>query len=644
MYNLINVRLDFFTCVSQVLTKMVGIFALSHMTGVCRSSLLSSRFHRIMSSRTYLYFGGEFHVSEFNDIKTRNELADFLKIPRKQLSYILYVKGINNLYTSFEIYKKNGGIRKINAPLEGLKDIQKKLAEALYNHKKKKWGNTDKISHAFEINKGIITNAENHRNKRFVLNIDLEDFFDSFHFGRVRGFFNKNNRFLLPIEVATVIAQISCYEGKLPQGAPSSPIITNLICEILDHRILKIAKQYKLDYTRYADDLTFSTNDKNFLELQTEFYIKVSEEIIRAGFKINVKKTRLQLRDSRQVVTGLVVNKKINVNRVYYKETRAMAHQFYKQGEFEINGKPATLNQLEGRFSFINQLTRYNNKRDGEKHHFYCLCSRELQYQKFLFYKYFFANPKPLIVTEGKTDVAYLKSALKNLHNEYPNLITKKGDGKFEFKVSFLKKTKRLAYFMGIYQDGGNAFKNIYNFFDSKKAASDYLSYFKNTSNTLPKNPVILMFDNEIDSGDKKPIGDFLKHSRIEDKKRNDLKEKYFVNIIDNLYLLTTPLIRGKPESDIEDLFEDITLSHKIGEKTFTKEDTYDISKYYGKEIFSKYILKNYSSINFTNFRTTLDNIDNIINTYRKGGAGAGHDLEEKNIDKSSAGKVLLEI
>ena len=122
--------------------------------------------------------------------------------------------------------------------------------------------------------------------------------------------------------------------GKLPQGAPSSPIISNLICEILDHRLLKIAKKYKLDYTRYADDLTFSTNDKKFLGLQTEFYEEISKEIIRAGFKINEKKKRLQLRDSRQVVTGLVVNKKINVNRIYYKETRAMAHQLYITGKF----------------------------------------------------------------------------------------------------------------------------------------------------------------------------------------------------------------------------------------------------------------------------------------------------------------------
>lgn len=579
---------------------------------------------------------------EFDGIKTRNELADFLNVSRKQLSYILYVKGINNLYTSFEIHKKNGGVRKINAPREELKDIQRKLTEAIHRHMKKKSKKKNNISHAFELDKSIITNAEVHRNKRLVLNIDLKDFFGSIHFGRVRGFFNKNNKFLLPIEVATVLAQISCFEGKLPQGAPCSPIISNLICEILDYRISKISKKYRLDYTRYADDLTFSTNDKNFLGLQNEFYIEITQELIRAGFSINEDKKRLQLKDSRQVVTGIVVNKMLNVNRDFYKETRAMAHQLYKQGEFVINGEVASLNQLEGRFAFINQLTRYNNNKNGMKpKSFRNLLSRELQYQKFLFYKYFYANPKPLIVVEGKTDIVYLKSALKNLHSEYPNLISKNSNGSFEFKVSFLKKTKRLKYFLGVYQDGGSALNNIYDLFTGKKNTPNFLSYFKQISNTLPKNPVILMFDNE---GKSKPLGLFLNHVGFDNKKREILDSRYMVDLIDNLYLLTVPLIDGKSECDIEDLFEDFTLSYEISGRKFTKEAKYDTSKYYGKEMFSKYILNHYADINFNEFRSVLDNINNIISIYTNGVLETEKEQEAKNIDKSIADKVLLEI
>ena len=87
--------------------------------------------------------------------------------------------------------------------------------------------------------------------------------------------------------------------------------MTNLICQTLDIHVLKIAKKYKLDYTRYADDLTFSTNNKEFLDKKDEFYKALKNEIDKSGFSINEEKTRLIYRDSRQMVTGLVVNHKI---------------------------------------------------------------------------------------------------------------------------------------------------------------------------------------------------------------------------------------------------------------------------------------------------------------------------------------------
>lgn len=100
------------------------------------------------------------------------------------------------------------------------------------------------------------------------------------------------------------MAQLTCYQGKLPQGAPTSPIITNYICQTFDMRIIRIAKKYHLDYTRYADDLSFSTNDKKFIEQWEPFYNELTHEVERAGFKVNTKKTSVQYRDSRQTVTG----------------------------------------------------------------------------------------------------------------------------------------------------------------------------------------------------------------------------------------------------------------------------------------------------------------------------------------------------
>ena len=105
-----------------------------------------------------------------------------------------------------------------------------------------------------------------HKNKRHVFNVDLKDFFPSLNFGRVRGFFIKNAHFQLEPKVATVIAQIACHDNELPQGSPCSPIISNFIGHLLDVRMANLAKKTKCNYSRYADDLTFSTNWKEFPE------------------------------------------------------------------------------------------------------------------------------------------------------------------------------------------------------------------------------------------------------------------------------------------------------------------------------------------------------------------------------------------
>ncbi|WP_298980004.1 retron Ec67 family RNA-directed DNA polymerase/endonuclease, partial [uncultured Campylobacter sp.] len=454
------------------------------------------------------------------DVKTRKDFAVFLGIELKLLTYILYHIKVENLYTTFEIPKKNGGTRIINAPDKKiLKKIQNRLMNKLYNYQnkiKKDENIKINISHGFEKGKSIITNARIHRNKRFVLNIDLKDFFASFHFGRVVGFFEKNINFRIPKDIAIIIAQLCCYKGSLPQGAPTSPIISNIICNIFDMRILKLAKKYKLDYTRYADDLTFSTNNKDFLNIYNEFLLCISKEVEKAGFCINQKKTRLFYKDSRQEVTGLVVNKKLNVSHAYYKTTRAMAHSFYKNKSFNIDGKDATMNQLEGRFAFINQIDRYNNiinindnkHNDGKKSNDKKLNCREKEYQKFIFYKYFFANQKPLIITEGKTDILYLKSAIKSLYAYFPDLIKKNSNDEFEFKVSFLRKTKRLEYFLNFVKDGADSIQNIYRFFVGREVVN-YSEYFKKITKDIAANPVILIFDNEIPNN-KKPVRKFI--------------------------------------------------------------------------------------------------------------------------------------
>lgn len=556
-------------------------------------------------------------MGNFSEIKTRNDFADFLRIPRNKLTHILYVKKPDSYYKTFEIPKKNGDKRKICAPSGDLKSLQVKLANALWEHQKSIWtsaGTKPNISHAFEKGKGIVTNAKVHRNKRFILNMDLECFFDSFHFGRVCGYFEKNKDFLLPREVSIIIAQIACYNGRLPQGAPSSPIISNLICQVLDMHLLKIAKKYRLDYTRYADDLTFSTNNRVFLDSYEDFVKETTALILKAGFTVNKKKTRLIYRDSRQEVTGLVVNKKISVNHTYVRTTKAMAHQLYTTGEFLIDGAPANIRQLEGRFSFIDQIDLYNNRVDESKHDAYHLNGREPQYRAFMFYKNFYAHEVPLIVTEGKTDVRYLKAALMKLYTQYPSLIEKDDTGRFIFKIKFFQRSKRWKYFFGMSLDGGDAMKVLYRYFTGKKGAKDYFSYFQRITGRRQLSPVILLYDNEIES--KKPLKAFLNEDAgITELQKQELKNNLQLRLLPDstLFLLITPLTAGKAECEIEDLFAPDLLGLTLDGKTFSRKDKPNKDKHYGKEIFSEYVLTNYQSIDFQGFIPLLDALNSIV-------------------------------
>ncbi len=421
-------------------------------------------------------------------LETRRDLANTLHILESTLTYVLYKKGVDSFYTQFKIPKKNGDMRVIHAPNRQLKYIQQKLSTLLSQYDKPnkvvhgfKAGKTEVTSfknnfhkkHKFDI--GIITNALKHRNKKIVINIDLKNFFDSFHFGRVRGYFHKNKLFKLPLNLATILAQLTCYKGKLPQGAPTSPVITNLIGQIMDRNIIQIAKKYKLLYTRYADDLTFSTNDSQFKYKQDNFFLDIHKAIESSGFKINPKKTRIQYNNSQQCVTGLTVNKKVNVPRAYYKKTRAMAYNLYKKGYFRIDNKTYLQNQmdkLEGRFSFIQRLVTFNRMITEDKNN--NLSAREKDYRNFLFFKYFYSNSKPLIVTEGKTDILYLKAALKNMHTHYPNLIQKNENGRFSFFISFLRidkleKNTNTKTLFNIKSHGGGALKTISELYSTEK-------------------------------------------------------------------------------------------------------------------------------------------------------------------------------
>lgn len=219
--------------------------------------------------------------SIFRNFQSKRDLALALGYSETQLNHILFSKKTSNVYHPFTISKKTGGQRQILAPNPKLKELQTSLAvllsdcydiidtERLLRNEIEDHSVRSFSSHGFrrklvveslprEIRFGIYSNAKNHTNKRYVLNIDIEKFFESITFARVVGYFMKNENFLLPYPIAVLIAQISTYrppsgaQGYLPQGSPLSPIISNLIGSILDAKMLNLAKKYKLDYSRYS--------------------------------------------------------------------------------------------------------------------------------------------------------------------------------------------------------------------------------------------------------------------------------------------------------------------------------------------------------------------------------------------------------
>ncbi|RTR38193.1 RNA-directed DNA polymerase [Shewanella canadensis] len=562
--------------------------------------------------------------------KTKPQLASLLGVSASFLTRVLYKPGANTHYHKFDIPKKSGGIRKISAPTSELKDIQRKLSDLLLDCKMVNHIDNEiecSLSHGFERERSIITNARVHRGKKNVLNLDLEGFFDSFNFGRVRGYFIANRDFKLDPHIATVIAQIACYNDTLPQGSPCSPVIANLITNSLDIRLARLARKNGCSYTRYADDMTFSTRKSEF-----PFGIvkdagnrilgaKLLGEIRRSGFSVNNKKTRVQFKDSRQEVTGLVVNKKINVKSEYWRSTRAMAHNQFKNGSFEVVGingesRVGTLSELEGRLTFIDSVDYYNNlqnkkhpkpifepmKHNGLYQFRDKLNSREVVYSRFLHYKHFFANELPTILTEGKTDNIYLKSALSMLQPIYPNLVKPKTiNNQYEPKLKFPNLNDKTMYFLDL-GDGATPFLRFV-----KRYVEDYKYY----GNQEAKSPVILVLDN--DDGPETLLKHLVKNVKSCPNDLVTLKKSGFIHIFHNLYLILTPLNAGGKDSMMEDLFSPATLSTVIGGKTFSTAKNIDITKEYGKHIFStKVVRSNKSTISFDKFKYIFNEIEKV--------------------------------
>lgn len=261
-------------------------------------------------------------------------LSALLDIELSKLSYIAYKIPDSKKYYHFEIPKKNGGMRRISKPVPKLINVQRKIKSFLLSFYRPK-----PCSHGFEINKSIKTNAEKHINCKLILNIDLKDFFGSINFGRVFGLL-INKPFNFDKKSAALFAKLVSYNNSLPQGAPTSPVLSNMIARRMDTKLIKLASKTKSTYTRYVDDITFSTThnffDSNIVESGKFDDVVTSrvltQTIIDEGFDINHKKTRLLNNYVRKEVTGITINEFPNIRRRYINSIFGMIYSWKKYG------------------------------------------------------------------------------------------------------------------------------------------------------------------------------------------------------------------------------------------------------------------------------------------------------------------------
>lgn len=318
---------------------------------------------------------------KFQSMETKSDLVELLNIVQSYLYiknkpilirslnyYAIPALSLTNKYSTYVIYQKSGKERSIHVPHKGLKLIQQCLNlifSTLFSPAKPVMG--------FTKGKNVVDNAQLHIGKHYLFHTDIKDFFDSIQLHRIKAVL-KLEPFLLDKEkepLAFLIANLCCVDGFLPQGAPTSPILSNIICQKLDKRLMGLAKRFGVAYSRYADDITFSAYKNEF---KADFQTELKTIIEGQGFEMNQRKTRTEKGDYRQNVTGLTVNEKVNVSRQYIREIRSMLHNWEKSGlevaneHFQKNSVPIHekakrhdfISVLQGRLAFM-KLVRGEN-------------------------------------------------------------------------------------------------------------------------------------------------------------------------------------------------------------------------------------------------------------------------------------------
>jgi RNA-directed DNA polymerase len=265
------------------------------------------------------------------------DLATLITVPGGLLDRLAFKENLSSYYGLQYHKKRNGDIRVISAPNWRIKYIQKRIKpflEELYRPSSR--------AHGYISGRGIKSNAESHAGKRFILNVDLENFFGTITRKRIRGRlmaapYNLSN------EVASAISRLCTVDGVLPLGAPTSPVLSNIMCSKLDFDLTNLGRELGCFYTRYSDDITFSTNKSRFpsdLVILPQFQRSgrasagsaLTEIFDANGFVLNPAKTFVASPSDSKRVTGIVCNKELNPLRKLRRDIRGAIHAWQKFG------------------------------------------------------------------------------------------------------------------------------------------------------------------------------------------------------------------------------------------------------------------------------------------------------------------------
>jgi RNA-directed DNA polymerase len=309
-------------------------------------------------------FGKRIPIPIPPELADQSALLAHLKMSPAELKKIWWHRG--RMYSQFDIAKRSGKVRTITAPDRRLKIVQQKLApllDQLYRVRNP--------VHGFVSERSVKTNAEAHGRRRFVVNLDLKDFFPTITEKRVIGLLQSLG---VDQRVSEIVARLCCHMGQLPQGAPTSPVLSNMICYRLDTDLLLVAKASRAIYTRYADDITFSSYQppaplfEGVVPTVGRFSPTLLAPELRAsitsnGFVVHPDKAHYADRNSRRIVTGVKINAGLNVDRRYVRRIRAMLHSIEKlalagaQAKYSSSGGKGSLAaHLRGKIAYVAHL------------------------------------------------------------------------------------------------------------------------------------------------------------------------------------------------------------------------------------------------------------------------------------------------